>query len=46
MILVFLLLCHQIVDINAARYHTVGHQNEDQYIKLKSQYDLEPGKGK
>jgi len=27
----------------AARYHVVGHENEDQYIQMKSQYDISPG---
>jgi len=29
--------------VNAARFNTMGSQNQDQYIRLKSEYDMIPG---
>ena len=42
--LLFLLLLFGVTFVKSARYQVVGSENQTQYIQLKSQYDLIPGK--
>ena len=38
---VILFFHNYIKVVKASRYQVVGHQNEDQYIRLKSQFDID-----
>ncbi|KAJ1438745.1 hypothetical protein B484DRAFT_200277 [Ochromonadaceae sp. CCMP2298] len=44
MVLWALCLVHLASHATAARFNVVGSQNEPQHIRLKAQYDIEPGK--